>query len=169
MSEDQAQLMRVLYSQHGGALWSHVVRITGDRTYAQDVVQETLLRAWRHPRVLDQTEASARAWLFTVARRIVIDDWRTRRSRVEVSTPDVPEEATVDQIDAIIQSWQVAEAVRRLSPDHREALTECFYRGHTVAEAAANIGVPVGTVKSRCHYALRALRLIMDEMGVSNG
>ena len=169
MTDDQTQLMQVLYEQHGTALWSHVVRLTGDRSFAEDVVQETLLRAWRHPHVLDQSESSARAWLFTVARNIVIDDWRRGRHRLESPTADVPETPTSDDIDLKLQAWQVGEAIRKLSPAHREALTECFYRGNSVAEAAVRLGIPTGTVKSRCHYALRQLRLILDEMGVSNG
>jgi RNA polymerase sigma-70 factor (ECF subfamily) len=167
MAGDELQLMRVLYDQHSAALWSHVVRLTGDRTFAEDVVQETLLRAWRHPQVLDQSETSARAWLFTVARHLVIDDWRKGRSRLEAPTSDVPERPAPDDIDARLQAWEVNEAMRQLSPAHRDALTECFYRGHSVQEAAGRLGIPPGTVKSRCHYALRALRLILDEMGVS--
>lgn len=70
-----ADLLRALRDQHAHALWSYVVGLTGgDRGKAQDVVQETLLRAWRNPAVLDQTGGSGRGWLFTVARRIVIDE-----------------------------------------------------------------------------------------------
>lgn len=168
MADDQLQLMRVLCDQHSAALWSHVVRLTGDRSFAEDVVQETLLRAWRHPRVLDQSENSARAWLFTVARHIVIDDWRKGRTRLESPTADVPDRPVVDDIDVRLQAWQVNDALRQLTPAHREALTECFYRGLSVDEAAARLGIPPGTVKSRCHYALRALRLILDEKGVTD-
>ena len=169
MTEDQNGLMEVLYHQHGSALWSHVVRLTGDRSFAEDVVQETLLRAWRHPKVLDQSESSARAWLFTVARNIVIDDWRKGRPRLESPTAEVPDVPGIDDIDARLQGWQVGEALRQLSPAHREALVECFYRGNSIAEAAVRLGVPPGTVKSRCHYALRQLRLVLDEMGIGNG
>jgi len=59
----------------------------------------------------------------------------------------------------------VAAAMRTLSLEHREVLFECYLRGASVAQAAATIGVPPGTIKSRTHYALRALRLALEEMG----
>ena len=73
------QLLRALHDLYAGQLWSFVLRLTGDRARSQDVVQETLLRAWRKPSVLDEEQGSARAWLFTVARRIVVDEWRSAR------------------------------------------------------------------------------------------
>jgi RNA polymerase sigma-70 factor (ECF subfamily) len=162
------QLLRALHDQYAAALWSFVVRLTGgDRARAQDVVQETMLRAWRKPSVLDQEQGSARAWLFTVARRIVVDEWRSARSRHEVSVDEPPEGVTGDQVDAMLDEWVVAEALDRLTPEHREVIVECYYRGRSTAEAAEVLRIPVGTVKSRGHYALRALRLAMQEMGVT--
>jgi RNA polymerase sigma-70 factor (ECF subfamily) len=166
-SGDDVELMRALHAEHGSALWSYALRITGDRGKAEDVVQETMLRAWRNPKVLDQTRGSARAWLFTVARRIVIDEWRSRRNRDEIATAEVPEIPIEDQTDKALQSWLVADAINQLPQAHREVLLECYYRGHSVAEAARTLGIPEGTVKSRTHYALRALRLALQEMGVS--
>ena len=166
MPETDAELMRALHDEHADALWSYVVSLTGDRSTAHDVVQETLLRAWRHPEVLDTSRGSPRAWLFTVARRLVIDDWRSRRSRPETLTGAVPEKPGSDDSDRLLQSWVVAEALGRLSPDHRAVLVECYYRGRSVAEAARVLGVPAGTVKSRTHYALLGLRLALQEMGV---
>jgi RNA polymerase sigma-70 factor (ECF subfamily) len=167
LSDDQ--LLRTLHDEHAHALWSYVVRLTrGDRAKAQDVVQETLLRAWRTPAVLDQSRGSARGWLFTVARRIVIDEWRASRSRPELVTDVVPEPVATDP-DAIAQRTVdrdlVVAALRTLSPEHRDVVLECYFRGSTVAEAARTLGIPPGTVKSRMHYALRALRLAIDEMG----
>jgi RNA polymerase sigma-70 factor (ECF subfamily) len=161
-------LMRALHDEHAAALWGYSVRLTnGDHARAQDVVQETLLRAWRNPKVLDQAHGSARAWLFTVARNVVIDEWRTRRAQLEVATADPPESGHVaDEMDELLQSWIVADALSRLSEDHRLVLVECYYRGHSVAEAARRLEIPEGTVKSRTHYALRALRLALKEMGV---
>ena len=159
-------LLRALHDQHGGALWSYVVGLTnGDRAQAQDVVQETMLRAWRNPQVLAQTSGSARGWLFTVAKRIVIDEWRTARSRHERVAEQLPEQSVADETEHTVDRHLVAAAMRTLSADHRAVLHECYFNGSSVAEAAKALGVPPGTVKSRTHYALRALKLALDEMG----
>ncbi|HEU5266429.1 MAG TPA: sigma-70 family RNA polymerase sigma factor [Jatrophihabitans sp.] len=161
-----ADLLRAIHDEHASALWSYVVGLTnGDRAHAQDVVQETMLRAWRNPQVLVQTTGSARGWLFTVARRIVIDDWRTARSRRERVSAELPERPVADTTDQTVNRQVVGAALRTLSPEHRAVLYECYFRGATVAEAAATLGIPAGTVKSRTHYALRALRLALDELG----
>ncbi|MEU5851483.1 sigma-70 family RNA polymerase sigma factor [Saccharopolyspora shandongensis] len=169
MSDDaESQLMRVLHDQHASALWAYALHLTsGDRARAEDVVQETLLRAWRRPTVLDQSQRSARAWLFTVARRIVIDGWRSAASRAEVLTDIPPEPAPTDETDRAMQGWLVADALTELSPRHREVLALCFYQGMSVTDAAHRLGVPPGTIKSRTHYALRALRLALEERGVT--
>ncbi len=73
----------------------------------------------------------------------------------------------MDETDRAVEAWTIAEALARLSDPHREVLVECFYRGRSVAEAAAVLGIPPGTVKSRTHYAVRALRLVLEEMGVT--
>jgi len=169
MSDNELDLMRQLHDEHAAALWQHCLRLTGwDRPRAEDLVQETLLRAWRHPSVLDSPPPALRAWLFTVARNLLIDEWRSRRRRSEISVAEVPEgNEPDDRTDRMLQSWVVAEALTKLSTEHREVLLECYYRGRPVAEAAQRLGVPEGTVKSRTHYALRALRLALQEMGVT--
>ena len=166
MPTDDGDLLRNLHDQHAGALWSYVVGLTnGDRAHAQDVVQETMLRAWRNPKVLEQASGSARGWLFTVAKRIVIDDWRTARSRRERVTDELPERLTVDEAEATVDRYVVRAALQKLSPEHRAVLHECYFRGSSVGEAAVALGIPPGTVKSRTHYAMRALKLALEEMG----
>lgn len=168
LSDDQ--LLRTLHDEHAHALWAYVVRLTGgDRAKAQDVVQETLLRAWRTPSVLEQSKGSPRGWLYTVARRIVIDDWRSSRVRPEFVTDELPEPRSTGLTDVVgdrtVDRELVVAALRTLSAEHRDVILECYFRGSSVAEAAASLGIPPGTVKSRTHYALRALRLALDEMG----
>lgn len=164
----EAALLRALHDDHADALWGYALRLVGgDRARAEDLVQETLLRAWRHPEALDPARGSVRAWLFTTARHLAIDAWRRPATRAEVVTDTVPDQLGTDETDRLLQSWLVAEALSQLSQPHREVLLECFYAGRSTAEAAERIGVPPGTVKSRTHYALRALKLALEEMGVT--
>jgi RNA polymerase sigma-70 factor (ECF subfamily) len=166
-AENPTALMQQLHDEHAAALWGFCLHLTGDPVRAEDVAQETLLRAWQHNDRLDETRGSVRSWLFTVARNIVIDEWRSKRFQNERATDQVPEPNNpVDQTDTLLQSWVVADAITQLSNEHRAVLLECYYRGRSVAEAARRLGVPEGTVKSRTHYALRALRLALEEMGV---
>jgi RNA polymerase sigma-70 factor (ECF subfamily) len=168
VSDQGDALLRALYDQHAAVLWSFVVPLTGgDRMQAQDVVQETMLRAWKHPEVLAQSQRSARSWLFTVAHRIVIDEWRRARTGREVLSETVPEVIQPDRTEAMLNVWLIADALDTLSPDHRAVIVECYYRGRSTSQAAEALGIPDGTVKSRTHYALRALRLSLQEMGVT--
>jgi RNA polymerase sigma-70 factor (ECF subfamily) len=169
VTADDAEVLRTLHAEHGDALFAHAVRLCdGDRQRAEDLVQETLLRAWRHPEALDPDRGSARAWLFTTARHLAIDAWRRRTARVgEVITDTLPEPPPVDETERAVEAWTIADALAKLSEPHRRVIVECFYRGRSVAEAASVIGVPPGTVKSRTHYAMRALRLVLEEMGVT--
>lgn len=162
----QTALMQQLYDEHGAALWRYCLHLTsGDAVRAEDVLQETLLRAWRGVDRLDAAQGSIRGWLYMVARNIVIDEWRGARRHRELPTAEPPEQPVSDRSDQLLQRWVVAEALTRLSPEHRAVLLECYYRGSPVAEAAARLGIPPGTVKSRTHYALRALRLALEELG----
>jgi RNA polymerase sigma-70 factor (ECF subfamily) len=168
--------LRDLYDQYSGQLFGYVLRqVHGDRQAAEDIVQETLLRAWTHPDALDPARGSVRAWLFAVARNLVIDAARARQARpYEVgaerlgedwpgSVPDTGADAFENTLDAM----QLAEALGTLSEEHRSVLLETYYRGASVAEAAKTLGVPPGTVKSRTYYALRALRSAFAERGLT--
>ncbi len=151
------------------ALLAFVLRLTGgDRGRAEDIVQETLLQAWRHPAALDPERGPVRPWLLTVARRIAIDQHRARQARPhEVGDDGLDEQLTDDGIDQALERWLVADALASLAPAHREALLHTYYAGRTVTEAAVTLGVPAGTVKSRLFYGLRALKLALEERGVT--
>jgi RNA polymerase sigma factor (sigma-70 family) len=160
-----------LYRRYRGPLLLFVLRLTaGDRQQAEDVVQETMVRAWREAQRLDLSERSLMPWLATVARRIVIDEQRRKRARPsEIGGAEVVERAPVaaDETEHLLRKVLVAEALQALSVAHREVLNETILRDRTVNEAAEVLGVPVGTVKSRVYYALKALRVALSERGVS--
>ena len=120
--------MRALHDDHARALWSYALSLTGgDRGHAEDVVQETLLRAWRNPKVLDQTQGSARGWLLKVAHNIAIDQWRARQVRPEFPAEELPERV-VDTTDEVVQSWLITDALGRLSFAHRQVLRRVLLR-----------------------------------------
>jgi len=170
MEDPEAALMRGLYDEHAAALWRYAVRLTGDQARAEDVVQETLLRAWQHPEVTDDSERSARAWLFTVARNMIIDERRSSRFRNEASSLDgsaAPEQASPDEVNSALDRMLIGEVLAQLSPDHRAVVRRSYYLGWTTTQIADDLGIAEGTVKSRLHYALRAMRLALQEMGVT--
>jgi RNA polymerase sigma-70 factor (ECF subfamily) len=155
--------VREAYSAHAGELYGFATRSLGDTGLAEEAVQETFVRAWRAGKRFDPEIGSLRTWLFAILRNVVIDLGRARAARPGVAEGGV--EPTVEPIEESLLAWQVEEAMRRIGDQHREILVETYYRGRPYAEVAAELGIPVGTVKSRVYYALRALRIALEEMG----
>ena len=152
-------LLRAVYNEHGQAVLAYAIKLTGDRVAGEDVLQETLVRAWRHSEVLVNGKGSVRAWLLTVAGRIVMDRAQmtaARPTEVAESSAQLPMER--DLADQVINSMDVFEALQKLSDEHREVIVQLYFRGCSLLEASTALGVPEGTIKSRSYYALRALR-----------
>lgn len=164
----EAQL-RKLYDDHARSLFGYAMRLTnGDRGRSEDVVQETLIRAWRHRESLDAGRGPVRPWLFTVAHHVAVDAHRARSARPpEVGDVMLAALPAGDEMDKSLDRLVIGDALASLSDEHRAVIVETYYRGRSVSEAAASLAVPPGTVKSRTFYALRALKLALAERGVT--
>jgi RNA polymerase sigma-70 factor (ECF subfamily) len=167
---DAHERMSLLYNLHAKAIFRYLLRLTlGDRREAEDALQETLLRTWRHLRSKPMAVESSRPWLYTVARRVVIDAVRARKARPLTAdgVTDLTELADRDTgVDRMINGQTVRDALMSLSREHRDVLVEVYYRERSVKEAAEILGVPEGTVKSRTYYALKALREAAIQHGI---
>jgi len=159
-----ADLMSTIWRLHGTALYRFALNLTrGNRERAEDIVQETLLRAWRHPEVMEGREEMIRPWLLTITRHVSIDMWRARSRNeeiIEVEPIDRPDPA--EYIEQAVTGLDVRAALATLSPKHRQVIVGMYYYGQQVDEIARSLGVPTGTVKSRSYYALRQLKHVMS-------
>jgi RNA polymerase sigma-70 factor (ECF subfamily) len=131
-------LIRRVFREHGAALLAYATRLTGDRTRAEAVVQEVLIRVWRDPEALPFDKGAARAHLFTITRDLAA--------------------AGKDGGGASFDSMVVLSAMETLPSEHRDVLRALYFQGRGVAETAASLGVPAGAVKARSYHALRQLR-----------
>ena len=130
-------------------------------------MHEALLRAWRNPGILEQGTAASKAWLYAVARNFAIDEARSARARWEIGSERLPERSRSDHTDKTLDAWLIADALSQLKPEHRVVIVRAYYRGESIAELAEALEVPPVTVRSRLHYGLRALRLALEENGVT--
>ncbi|MEU9078448.1 sigma-70 family RNA polymerase sigma factor [Kitasatospora sp. NPDC004745] len=159
------EILAEIHRLHGGYLLRALLRATGgDRGKAEDILQETLLRAWQHPEALSAGAEQARPWLFTVARRIAIDHYRMAAARAKEVIGEPLEDRPLcdDPYEQVVVARDIALALRRVQKHHREVLVELHLKDRSVVEAAARLGVPPGTVKSRNFYAIRALRPVLS-------
>jgi RNA polymerase sigma-70 factor (ECF subfamily) len=162
---DADAAIRQLYATHAPALRRYVERFCPDRTSADDIVQETFIRAWRHLPQLSQDDRPIRPWLFRVARNLLTDANRAAKARPVSAQPEPDEEIRDDsRLDQVLDRQLVTDAMAHLSPAHRMVLVETFYRGGDAATVAHRLGIPHGTARSRVHYALRALRKQLCEL-----
>lgn len=162
------EALRTAYETHGPILLNYLLRLTfGNRAMAEDILQETLMRAWNHPEARTTDGEWSRGWLFTVARRIAIDHIRSSQGRPTERLDERIEDrhGAVDGTDRLLDRREVRAAVARLPERLRSALIEIYFQEHSVAEAAQRLSVPEGTVKSRTFYALRALREDLTSRG----
>jgi RNA polymerase sigma-70 factor, ECF subfamily len=155
-----------LYDRYAGLIYGTGMRYLGDRSLAEDLVQEVFTAVWRGAAGFDPELASFATWMYRITRNRATDVIRRRRARVRTvggaSHPEIREE---DPTGELSRSFDVAAALSRLSPAHREVLTLAYYHGLSQSEISSRTNTPLGTVKSRTTAALRALResMLTDE------
>jgi RNA polymerase sigma-70 factor, ECF subfamily len=160
--------VEALYERYSGPLYSLAYQVTQAERFAQDVVQEVFIALWRDASRFDPARGSVAPWLFSLARHKAIDLVR-REANVRKRTADVDlefEPATDDvdrEVWLNIQRERVREAVEELSPIQREALELAFFRGLTHVEVSEELGIPLGTAKTRIRSALLRMRDILGD------
>jgi RNA polymerase sigma-70 factor (ECF subfamily) len=159
--------VRGISDEHAAALYRYALLLTGNRARAAEVVQETVLRARRDTELADSPAPSARAWLFTVARTMVIDEQRSFSSDIGASDSVWADRAAPEEVNAAVDRLLIRDALAQLPADHRAVVRRAYYQGHTTAQIAADLHIAEGSVKSRLHDALRELRLQLREMRVA--
>ena len=167
-ADESGDAMRALYRAFSGELYGFTLNALGERGIAEEVVQEVFTRAWRHAERYDPERASVRTWLYQIARHAIIDARRRAAVRpgLPLHEPGPGSEPVGESVEQAMLGWQVAMALERLSPDHRQMIRLAHVQGLTMREIAEHTDLPVGTVKSRTWYALRQLRLVLEEMGI---
>ncbi len=160
---DHEPTLRALYRRYETRLYGFGLRILGDRGLAEELVQESFVRLWQSAPRFDPERGTVRALLFTIARRVAADLRRRPSSRQFAREAD---EAGVEaRADEVLLSVTVREAMMSLSPAHREVLVLAYDHDLRLTDIAARLELPLGTVKTRCFYALRALRQALGERG----
>jgi RNA polymerase sigma-70 factor, ECF subfamily len=168
-SAQSEESMRAMYRTYGPELYGFAVNALGDRGQAEELVQEVFTRVWRKADTYDASRASFRTWLYGIARNAIIDLKRRAAVRPALSAydPEQDEQGSPDHsLETALLRWQVSAALERLTPEHRQVIRLAHFQGLTLREIAERTGLPLGTVKSRTSYALRGLRLALEEMGV---
>jgi RNA polymerase sigma-70 factor (ECF subfamily) len=167
--DNTGEAVRALYRAYANELFGFALNALRERGAAEEVVQEVFTRAWRHAGSYDPERGSVRTWLYQIARHAIIDARRRAAVRPRLALHDAGEPdaaAAGPTIEQAMLGWQVASALERLTPDHRQMIRLVHFQGLSVREVAARCDLPVGTVKSRTWYALRSLRLVLEEMGI---
>ncbi|SMD26471.1 RNA polymerase sigma factor [Kibdelosporangium aridum] len=164
---DKRVALEELYRRYAHRVFEFGLRLLGDRGLAEELVQETFLRLWRTADRFDVSRGSVAAYLFMLARSLAGDLLRRPSSRsFQPECAESGELPAANATDPMLTRLVVDQAMDSLSPAHREVLVLSYQGDLTQAAIAEILAVPLGTVKTRTYYALRALKLALAERGI---
>lgn len=159
----ERQAFDLFYDRYAQIIFNLCVRILRDTTEAEDVLQEIFVQVWKEAERFDPGRASAKTWLFTIARSRSLDRYRSRKTiqkRLDDEGTDKLSSVAVQedfQQSSLMQQY-VGKALQQLSEEQRRVLELSYYEGLTQEEIAEKLGEPLGTIKSRIRSALIKLR-----------
>lgn len=151
--------LAALHDRYAQVVYSVALRVLGDTTQAEDILQEIFLQLWRKPETFDSNRGSLGAWLAVIARHRAIDQLRKRRSELDIDDVMISVDSNLEQTaDRNRTIARIRSAVEQLPSEQRRALELAFFQGLTHSEIAAKTGEPLGTIKTRIRAGLAALR-----------
>ncbi len=133
-----------------------------DTDQAEDIVQDTFVRAWRSRESFDSSMSSIRTWLHNIERNVIFDTLKKRSRFLSVSTVGY-EFVAPDSIEIAMLRWCIVEALSKLKKDYRVIVVEVYFKSRTSSDLACMLKIPEGTVRSRLHYALQSLKSILED------
>ena len=161
-----------LYRRYAGSAYGLAFRITGQQLLAQDVVHDAFMALWRAPEAFDPVRGAFRSFFLSLVHHRAVDTVRReerlrarqqRAANLEPAAVEDPAEGVIDAADVAARRFEVRAALETLSPDQRQVLEMAYFGGKTQVQIAEELGIPLGTVKTRTFAAMRKLRSVLGE------
>lgn len=163
---DAEALVRRLHDEHASSVLAWIRSRSADRHDAEDIVAETLVKAWRNYDQFDPSRGNERAWVFGIARNVANDHFRRQARNLRLVAAMEGGDPVSDDVAQLAEASVVHDALMDLSDNHRQVIVEAYFSGRPVREIGERLGIPGGTVKSRLFYAMKALRASLEERGI---
>jgi len=161
-----------LYDEVAAMVYGIALRVVRDPSRAEDVAQEALVDVWRKAQEFDSTLGSAKAWIATIVHRRAVDVVRSEQAardrafKVGVRERQAPHDAVAEEVEDREEGARVRSALDRLTDLQRQVIELAYYEGHTYKQVAADLGAPIGTIKTRIRDGLKRLADILGEANV---
>jgi RNA polymerase sigma-70 factor, ECF subfamily len=163
LQQQQSQAITLLYDNYGAALFGIVLKVVRSRELAEQVLQDTFVKAWQHGTKYDAQKGRLFTWLLNIARNTAIDATRTnyykfyQQSDTEEALKNVPDNAINPD------TLGVRQLVHGLDEKYRILIEKIYFEGYTQQEIEQEMGIPIGTIKTRLRYAINELRTVFTE------